>query len=94
MPRLTQRQLIKVIAQTNMKIKSLQTDISKQQKEMLTLIISRNHNEIELDHINHRLHRENNTFYDYELPTKPEKPPGYYQDHDYQVYHEPPHSNS
>ena len=91
MPRLTQRQLIKVIAQTNMKIKSLQTDISKQQKEMLTLIISRNHNEIELDHINHRLHRENNTFYDYELPpTKTEKPPGYYQDHEYNE----PHSNS
>lgn len=81
----TQRQLVKVIAQTNLRITNLQTQVVDLQKQINTLVVSREHNKTELDVLNFRIRKQNTSDY------------GNYHSHtwvDYERPNEiPPHSN-
>lgn len=67
----TQRQLIKIIAQTNLRITGIQTEMTQLKKEMDTLIVSREHNKTELEVLNFRLRKQNtNHYFDYERPSE------------------------
>ena len=78
----SQRQLVKVIAQTNLRITNLQSQVVELQKEINTLVVSREHNKNELEVLNFRIRKQNtsdygNYHFDYERPNEV-----------------PPHSNS
>ena len=78
----SQRQLVKVIAQTNLRITNLQSQVVELQKEINTLVVSREHNKNELEVLNFRIRKQNTSDY------------GNYH-FDYERPHEvPPHSNS
>ena len=67
----TQRQLIKIIAQTNLRITNIQSEMTQLKKEMDTLIVSREHNKTELEVLNFRLRKQNTNYhYDYERPSE------------------------
>ncbi len=67
----TQRQLIKLIAQTNLRISNIQTQMVDLQKELNTLVVSREHNKTELEVLNFRLRKQNtNHYFDYERPSE------------------------
>ena len=81
----SQRQLVKVIAQTNLRITTLQSQVVELQKEINTLVVSREHNKNELEVLNFRIRKQNTSDYgNY-----------HYNNFDYERPNEvPPHSNS
>ena len=84
----SQRQLIKVIAQNNLRITNIQTKMVDLKKELNTLVVSREHNKTELDVLNFRIRKQNSD-------TSGSDYGNYHYNFDYERPHEvPPHSNS
>ena len=67
------RQLTKHIAQTNLRLSTIRTEMNKLEKEMKEKTVVNSHNMIELSYLQYRMKQQKPIFYDYEYPSEMQK---------------------